>query len=361
MMFLIMALGASTACKTNVERKALRPVNLNTPGDRLSEKDELLNRSLEDLQKSIDKYKESEDYIQPQSESEKDFNSMVDAVDQLDKESTEFLAEKGEFSHADERSGDIEERTSFDEDGGDEQARAIKKSGILMISLGTLGTMVHLAGGTALEIGYRRMKQPDNAAKLPDDVQKQVEDVEKVGKQLGTPELDYWVNRARIANLALAGIPIAFVVMGSLLVSQEKPSDAIINTSQVLLYAAGGLGAATGATLVAVASNPTWSRKAADAISTGLTKAAGNAAAPSGGVKSAGFPGRQAIGDDALLQIRKFSLGPGLILAALGGTLLFSGSSLNLAETEDSPKVKLLKSIDVFTKRMRQFEASLKL
>ena len=357
--YIVLACFTLAACKTSVQRKGLNQVDLSANS---SPEEDLLENSIEDLQKAIDTYKETEEYKAPSSESEKDFNSMVDAIDELDKEASEFLAEKGEFANADKRAEEIEERTSAEEEETtDDNGRAIKKSGILMVSLGTLGLAIRLGLGAGLEVGYQKLKNPNTAPELPENVQKQVDDMTKIGKDLGSRELDLWVNRFRIANLAFAGMPIALILMGSMLVAEEKPSDSLISASQVALYTAGTLSAGAGVSLAALAANPSWTRNVVDAIASKATNAAVKAFSDPGSPDklnpSGGFGNKHAISDETIAHIRKFSLGSGLILAALGGTALFSGSSLNLAAVGESPKSRMLKAVSLFVERMKKVEA----
>ncbi|MFK7827286.1 MAG: hypothetical protein AB8G05_24290 [Oligoflexales bacterium] len=363
--FFCMIIFCLSACKTSLQRKALPSRDFIADREQIEE--DPLTNTMDDLQKSIDVYKESEEYTDPKTESEEDFNEMVDAVDQVEKEEAEFLAEKGEFEKAEERAEEVEQLTNIYGPESDDDSRSIRKSGILMISLGALGTLGTLAAGYGLEVGYRRLKNPSKASALSADGQKQVDDVIEVGKQLGNPELDKLVNKFRITNLAIAGIPVAFLLMGSLLVSQEQPSEAMVNASQVLLYSAGGLGTAAGVSLAAVAANPSWSRRAVDVISQKSTDIAVKitpGAMPGKKLPKTNSPGtisvKNTLNDEVLTQMRKFTLGSGLILAALGGTVLFSGSKLNLTASEESPKVRLLRSIDLFFHRLQKIESGMK-
>ena len=356
----------SPACKTSVQKKALPSRDFSYEP---LEKDDLLSRSIDDLQKSIDVYKESKDYQDPKTEAEEDFNKMVDAVDELDKDEAEFLAEKGEFGNAEKRAEQVEEQINIDSEeiedsqAADEESRSIKKSGIFMIYLSTLGV---LAVGTGFKKAYVNLKNPRDIPSLPAEVKNQLEDVVEVGKQLGNPELDSLKNKARISYLAAAGLPVAFLLMGSLLVAKEQPSESMVTAAQVLLFTSGGLGTAAGVSLAAVAANPEWSRKAADVIlnkaTSTIVKVSSGQAPDNQPIKagsSSDLSTNNSLDNKSLNQIRKLSLGFGIIIAALGVGQLFAGADLNLAATKESPKARLLRSVSIFFKRMQKIEASL--
>lgn len=328
-----------------------------------SKVDEQVVEAIKDLKESIESYKKSEEYTKPKTETDQDFNSMVDAVDKLEEEEAEFLAERGEFGNAEERSEEVEEQLNIQlSDEKDDQSRFIKKSGILMIALGTLGTLSVLSVGGGIEAAYQRIKNPKRLSRLPPFVESKVSSIESIMKQADISDVDKFAHKARITSLAAAGLPIAFLIMGSVLVGDDKPSEPVLQASQVLLYAAGGLGAAAGVSLAALAANPTWTKKALAAVSRTGVDIATKLDSPSGVRKSTTqrIPADISFDEKIIPQLRKFSITLGIIPAIFGALVLYTGSELNLASVQNSPKVKLLTSIEIFYERMRKVEASFK-